>query len=143
SRCMGGAAGRVRTLRDAGRLLVMHLTDAPHQGTAFAGNVLEHWGTLPHLVRGGVADISLKLAGGTAGATVWALDMSGRRSCELPASAPEGGVISFQANTLGGGAPDCSTRSSAGLFWADLPRFSERAVQKPRSPRQRLRSELR
>ncbi len=91
-----------RALKDSGRILVMHLTDALHHNTRFVDNVVEAWGTPPHLVRGGVADLLLKLTGDTAGARVWALDMAGNRTCEVACDLSHVGTVAFQADTLAG-----------------------------------------
>ncbi|MDF3056267.1 MAG: hypothetical protein K0R17_482 [Rariglobus sp.] len=91
-----------RELRDSSRILVMHLTDALHHGTKFTDTVVEAWGSAPHRVRGGLADVSLRLAGRTAGARIWALDMAGNRERELTIDFSDTGVIDFKVDTLAG-----------------------------------------
>lgn len=61
------------------RLLVLHLTDAQNTGIRFADRthtLVEAWGTAPMLVRAGAVTIQLPAS---AGATAWALDMTGAR----------------------------------------------------------------
>lgn len=92
-----------RDLKTSARILVMHLTDALHHNTVFNNNVIEAWGTNPHRVRGGVADISLSLDGPATVAKIWTLDMAGNRKRELTRRESSEGTIDFQMNTAAGG----------------------------------------
>ncbi len=89
-----------RDLTDAGRMLVVHLTDAIHHNMKFTDAVVEAWGTVPHIVRGGVVDVSLRLAGNTTGTRIWALDMAGNRGRELLCDVSATGMIAFRVDTL-------------------------------------------
>lgn len=80
------------------RILLCHLTDVQNSGTAFADGtrtVLLRWGTMPHLMRNGKADIGISLAQGEW--TVYALDCAGNRRCVVP-SAWRGVRLEFRAD---------------------------------------------
>ena len=89
-----------KPLRDSGRILMIHLTDAVHHDLEFTGNVIEKWGTLPHLVRRGEAEVELKLSGLIGVPKVWALDMTGCRTREVNATIASNGTLAFKADTL-------------------------------------------
>lgn len=72
-------------LTRARRILVTHLTDVQNTGARFADDsmrVLQDWGSLPHLMRVGRADISLALGAGVF--KVYVLDADGTRRSDVP-----------------------------------------------------------
>lgn len=80
------------------RILVTHLTDVQNTGTLFADDsmkVLLDWGRLPHLMRVGVADVSLDVEGGSFKAYV--LDADGMRRGEVPLRIVDG-KLTFTAD---------------------------------------------
>lgn len=88
-----------QTIATSRRMLFVHLTDLLNTGTTFAGpdrTVLSEFGQLPHLVRHGTADVSLRLTG-TAAPRVFRLRPNGARGTEAAASW-SGGVLSFRAS---------------------------------------------
>ena len=95
--CVAAVDGR--SLKNSEGILVIHLTDAVHHNTKFVNNVVEAWGTPPHLVRSGVVDLSLNLAGSMAGVKVWALDMAGNREREVACDVETSGAVGFKADT--------------------------------------------
>lgn len=85
------------------RILVTHLTDVQNTGTFFADDsmkVLLDWGRLPHLMRVGVADVSLDVEGGSFKAYV--LDADGTRRGEVPLRIVDG-KLTFTADVARGG----------------------------------------
>ena len=87
-------------IASSSHMLLTHLTDVQNSGIEYADpdrTILLKWGSLPHLMRNGAADIELTLAaseetatGGGAGAeppsfAVYRLSPSGRRLGEMPA----------------------------------------------------------
>ena len=95
-------------------LLLTHLTDVQNSGIEYADpdcTILLKWGSLPHLMRNGAADIELTLATseetatGGAGAVppsfaVYSLSPSGRRLGEVPAEWNSAtGTLRFTART--------------------------------------------
>ncbi len=86
-------------LADSTRLLVLHLTDSLNTGSRFRDathTLLESWGTLPHLVRKGEAQVTLRLGAGDWKA--WAVDLSGKRLGEVPLAKKDDTLI-LQAHT--------------------------------------------
>ncbi len=86
-------------ITSSNRLLLSHLTDLQYTGAKYtnrSNTVLLNWGTLPHLVRIGRAEISLTLDNPEKYA-VYALATSGRRLSRITASASEG-TLSFTAD---------------------------------------------
>ena len=82
---------------ETSRVLVTHLTDVQNTGARFADDerkILLYWGRLPHLMRKGRADVTLKLAAGDW--KVWRLSASGRRLGEVPCVRTAEG-LSFRA----------------------------------------------
>src|ERR1043166_438863 len=72
-------------IRKSRRLLVTHLTDLQNTRIRYddpARQTLLDWGTLPHLVRAGKAEIAII---SPAPLRVWALSPSGKRLAEVPA----------------------------------------------------------
>lgn len=91
-----------REIRNSRRLLVTHLTDLQNTGIRYgevARQTLLEWGALPHLVRAGKADVSVRLQS-VARYKVWALSPSGRRLALLPTTI-EGGALKFTADVAG------------------------------------------
>ena len=89
-----------RTLAASDRILLTHLTDAVDTGMTFKNatrTVLTSFGTLPHLVRSGIAHVRLALGDGAAQAAVWALSPTGARVRQV-ASTVSGGVLAFDAD---------------------------------------------
>ncbi len=73
------------------RILVCHQTDVQNSGAAFADDsrtVLLRWGSLPHLMRKGRAEILLAVAPGDW--TVYALDCAGNRRGVVPSRWQDG-----------------------------------------------------
>ena len=74
------------------RLLITHLTDLQNTGTRYADHsrqTLLAWGQLPHLVRAGRADVTLRLEHGKR-AKVYSLAVNGKRTGEVQTSATDG-----------------------------------------------------
>lgn len=91
-------------IRRSERLLVTHLTDLQNSGIRYAEparQTLLDWGHLPHLVRAGKAEVSVRLRN-PAKFHVWALTTSGKRLAEVPA-AVTGENLNFTADVAGGG----------------------------------------
>ena len=84
---------------DSKRILVTHLTDVLDSGTRFGDprhRTLLAWGHLPHLMRNGVAHISLMLGKGNY--QVYALSADGSRRRQVAASIGSDGRLQFTAN---------------------------------------------
>jgi hypothetical protein len=84
------------------RLLVTHLTDLQNTAIQYAEparQTLLDWGRLPHLVRAGQAEISIRLDT-PKDYRVWALSAGGRRVEEVPAKA-DGDTLRFRADVAG------------------------------------------
>ncbi len=111
-----------RPIATSSHLLLTHLTDVQNSGIEYADpdcTILLKWGSLPHLMRNGAADIELTLAAseetatGGAGAVppsfaVYRLSPSGRRLGEVPAEWNSAtGALRFTART--DYAPDAAT----------------------------------
>ena len=98
-----GACVWVTSLADApvsgaSRLLLAHLTDGTDSGTVFRDGrriQVERWGRLPHLLRAGRADVSVAVRAGAW--RVYALDATGRRRKEVPATHRDG-RLAFRAD---------------------------------------------
>ena len=78
-------------LAASSRILLTHLTDVQNSGIRYADagkRIRLDWGTLPHLMRAGRAEVSLALADGDW--TVWALAPTGRRLRAVPAVCRDG-----------------------------------------------------
>ncbi len=91
-------------IRRSRRLLVTHLTDLQNQGVRYADTarrVLLEWGGLPHLVRAGRAELSVRVAD-PARAKVWELAQSGKRLGVVPHTV-RGGTVVVALNTVAGG----------------------------------------
>ena len=93
------------SIRQSHRLLVTHLTDLQNTGIQYAEaarQTLLDWGRLPHLVRAGQAEVSIRMdAPGRY--RVWALATGGRRLAEVPARI-EADALRFTADVAGGPA---------------------------------------
>ena len=89
-------------LSSSKRMLVTHLTDLQNTDIRYgekARQTLLEWGKLPHLVRTGKAQVTLKHA--DAGKLkVWALATSGKRLAEVPATVADG-KLQFTADVAG------------------------------------------
>jgi hypothetical protein len=89
-----------KPLKESSRMVLFHLTDVRNNKMKHRDKkqtILEEWGELPHLVRGGETEITLNTA--NAGLKVWAIDMAGKRIKEMPV-VKKGGTLSFVANTV-------------------------------------------
>jgi hypothetical protein len=89
-------------IRQSRRLLVTHLTDLQNTDIRYAEperKTLLDWGRLPHLVRAGKAEVSIRLESPKE-YRVWALAPSGKRLAEVPARV-EGGELRFTADVAG------------------------------------------
>jgi len=76
------------------RLLLSHLTDLQNEGARFmekARKTTLAWGKPPHLVRNGRAKVALKLSQPEK-ATVWQIDLSGKRLAKLPTTIVDGAL---------------------------------------------------
>ena len=90
------------TLDKSGRMILTHLTDIQNTGIKYAEEkrqVLLRWGTLPHLVRNGCAEITLDVESPEK-YKVFALTTSGRRLAQMP-TAVSNGKICFKTETSG------------------------------------------
>lgn len=88
-----------KTIRDSRRLLVTHLTDLQNTGIRYreeARQTLLAWGGLPHLVRSGRAEVSVKITN-AADMKVWALSTGGRRLLQVPVK-KQGDIVLFIAD---------------------------------------------
>ena len=82
-------------------LLLTHLTDVQNSGIEYADPALTtllKWGSLPHLMRRGAAEIGLRSSAADGCWRVYRLSPSGRRMGEVP-SAFENGTLRFTART--------------------------------------------
>ena len=78
----------------AKRLLLTHLTDLQNTNERYnerARRTVLSWGKMPYLVRHGRANVTLKLAN-PAKATVWAIDVNGKRLEKCPATVTPDGL---------------------------------------------------
>jgi hypothetical protein len=83
-------------------LLVTHLTDLQNADIRYAEaerKTLLDWGRLPHLVRAGKAEVSIRLESPNE-YRVWALAPSGKRLAEVPAKA-DADTLRFTADVAG------------------------------------------
>ncbi len=91
-----------RPLARSGRILLTHVTDVQDEGTTYADGrktVLLKWGRLPHLMRAGRAEVSLKLEGfSSSRPKVYALRSDGSRRGEV-VSVFKDGALRFTADT--------------------------------------------
>ncbi|AHF90796.1 hypothetical protein OPIT5_11855 [Opitutaceae bacterium TAV5] len=91
-----------RDLADSRRVLVAYLTDSLPAGTRFSSadrQTLEQRGKLPHLVRRGAAELTLRLAPGVSW-QAWAVSASGARLREVPLSQGEEGAWHLRVETV-------------------------------------------
>jgi len=82
-------------IRRSNRLLVTHLTDLQNSGIQYAETArqtLLDWGSMPHLVRAGEAEVSVALRSPHK-FHVWALSPGGRRLVEIPARIESGSLV--------------------------------------------------
>lgn len=80
------------------RLLVLHLTDLQNSGSRYSNprmTLMEDWGTLPHLIRAGQAELTLQT---TQPLTVYPLDPAGNRLKPLPTKV-KGGQLQVTLDT--------------------------------------------
>jgi len=93
-----------KPIAESRRLLVTHLTDLQNTDIHYAERArrtLLDWGTLPHLVRAGRAEVRLQTADPQA-LHVWALSTAGTRLLEIPARTVDGALV-FTLDVAGGG----------------------------------------
>ncbi|MDX2064223.1 MAG: hypothetical protein SFX74_00625 [Fimbriimonadaceae bacterium] len=86
------------------RLLLTHVTDVQNSGIRFSGpdrDVVEAWGTTPHLLRVGSAQVTLTVEN-PARLRVYRLDMAGNRQGEVPATRTAT-TLSFTVQNFGPG----------------------------------------
>jgi hypothetical protein len=91
-----------RPIVQSRRLLVTHLTDLQNTEIKYAEEArqtLLDWGKLPHLVRAGKADVSIRLED-PAQFRIWAISTSGKRLGEIQAQARDG-LLHFEADVAG------------------------------------------
>ena len=82
-------------------LLLTHLTDVQNSGIEYADpamTTLLKWGSLPHLMRRGAAEIGLRLSASDGCWRVYRLSPSGRRMGEVPSDFADG-TLRFTART--------------------------------------------
>jgi hypothetical protein len=75
-----------RPLTNSARILLTQITDVQNSGIRYSGpdrQIVESWGTLPHLVRAGSAEATLTCVNPSR-LKVYRLDMAGNRIAELP-----------------------------------------------------------
>ncbi len=97
--CVAAMDGK--SIQASRRLLVIHLTDVQNTKAKYrsiAMTLLEQWGVLPHLVRAGKAELTLKLAGGSA-LKAYSLDLAGKRRQAINVAAAADGSCSLTVNT--------------------------------------------
>ena len=96
-----------RPIGSSGRLLVTHLTDVQNAGITYADSskrILLDWGRLPHLMRTGVAQLSIALTEGAW--SVYALSPTGKRR-EAVSAVFRDGRLRFTADVARD--PGCAT----------------------------------
>lgn len=84
------------------RMLVLHLTDSLPSGTTFSDtnrNLLEEFGTLPHLVKRGSVQITISVQTQSAKWHAWAVDASGKRMRQIPVDQKDGKLM-LNADTV-------------------------------------------
>ncbi|MGI5869448.1 MAG: cellulase family glycosylhydrolase [Kiritimatiellia bacterium] len=100
------------SLGDSSRILLGNVTDLRNTGMVVEEDsdnlVVRAWGKPPHLVRRGVAHVTLRVAPGEW--TVWALSQGGRRRFAIPCATTADGRLAFTLDTAAG--PDSAT-----LLW--------------------------
>lgn len=82
------------------RMLLAHLTDVQNSGATFSGkerDTLTNWGTLPHLVKSGTADVTVQVQYPTY-IKVFRLDLSGKRLSSVPITT-QSRTIKFKVDT--------------------------------------------
>lgn len=87
-------------LSNSKRMLLAHLTDVQNSGATFTGierKELTSWGTLPHLVRNGTADVILSLPNAKY-FKVYQLDLGGKRIATLSTTRTTS-TLRFKAST--------------------------------------------
>lgn len=90
-----------RTLADAKRILLLHLTDSQATKTKFRSeemNQLESFGVMPYLVARGEAELTLPRSSGEF--RCYAVDSAGKRLAELPATVGKDGSSRFSLRTF-------------------------------------------
>ncbi len=93
-----------KPITGSGRMLLTFVTDVQNSGIRFSGpdrDVLEDWGTVPHLARAGSAEVSITVNDPNR-YKVYRLDMAGNRVAEVPASRT-GGKLGFTVSIGGTG----------------------------------------
>ena len=97
----GGIIKSGKLVRKNGpRILLTHATDLQDTGTTYEDGTktgLVKWGRLPHLMRAGRAEVTLRLSG-AARPKVYALASDGSRRGEVESSFVDG-ALSFTADT--------------------------------------------
>ncbi|MBC8066580.1 MAG: hypothetical protein H7Y17_17250, partial [Chlorobia bacterium] len=89
-----------KPLTSSRRMLLAHLTDVQNSGATFTGqerSTLTDWGTLPHLVKLGTADVTVQVQY-PAYMRVYRLDLTGRRLGTVPITKLTG-AIKFTVST--------------------------------------------
>jgi hypothetical protein len=90
-----------KSLKDSHRILVLHLTNSTNMGMKFQApnhQVVEDWGTLPHMVRRGEADITFQVSD-PGSWHAWAVDASGNHLGEMELQKVDGG-FQLKADTF-------------------------------------------
>ncbi|MCX6908574.1 MAG: hypothetical protein NTY01_11090 [Verrucomicrobia bacterium] len=87
------------------RLLITHLTDLQNSGARYGERnrqILQSWGQLPHLVRAGRANVTLRLKNAER-AKIHALAVNGKRVGKVSASVKKDGAISIPLSVAADG----------------------------------------
>ena len=94
-------------LAESRKIIFFHLTNSVHEGMTFGDKsmeLLKNYGgnnnPAPHLVLNSVAHVKLELTQEGGIPTVYAINLNGKRLCEVP-SVFNDGVLEFTANTAG------------------------------------------
>lgn len=97
-----------KPLTSSRRMLLAHLTDVQNSGATFSGQErgeLTSWGSLPHLVKLGTAEVTIKLQS-PSNMRVYRLDLAGLRTSVVPVTKVTGGIkfnVSTEDPNTGGG----------------------------------------
>jgi len=92
-----------KPLAESGRVLILHLTDSQNSKTKYGNKlmtILESYGTLPYLIRGGTAKLTLK--GAFQGHKLYTVGLSGKRLFEVKPER-DGSSASFKASVFNEG----------------------------------------
>ena len=89
-------------LAESGRILILHLTDCLNSRLRFSSqerHTVENFGKLPLLVRRSTAEVTLHGMNGNV--TLYALDLSGKRTGKIPVRSENGNLMFRLDNSAG------------------------------------------